>query len=119
FISYIRQNFTIPTFSVRFISYIRQSFAIETFSVRFTSYIRQNSAISAFSLQIPSYIEQNSATLAFSFQFILYISNTPTSPCTTYTKNFTPNTMLPSKKYLLPTKETGNVKFHLFIYKHV
>src|SRR5699024_8329550 len=28
----------------------------------------------------------------------------------------TPNTMLPSKKYLLPTKETGNVKFHLFIY---
>src|SRR5699024_9958719 len=135
FISYIRQNFTIQTFSVRFISYIRQSFAIQTFSVRFISYIRQNFTIQTFSVRFTSYIRQNSAIPAFSVQIPSYIDRTQRSSHSlsdsssisqklprllVQTAPKTPPLIqCPIKKYLLPTKETGDVKFHLLIYKHV
>src|SRR5699024_1417286 len=113
-LTFIGQNFAIPTFSVRFILYIGQIFTIPTFSVRFILYIGQSFMISTFSVRFTLYIRQNSAIHP------IYRKTSHDSLDKLHQKlHPTPNTMLPSKKYLLPTKETGNVKFHLFIYKHV
>src|SRR5699024_2591480 len=111
-LTFIGQNFAIPTFSVRFILYIGQIFTIPTFSVRFILYIGQSFMISTFSVRFTLYIRQNSAIHP------IYRKTSHDSLDKLHQK-LPPLIQCPIKKYLLPTKETGDVKFHLLIYKHV
>src|SRR5699024_11373830 len=102
----------------QFISYLMQFFPLQPFSVRFTSYIRQTPALPAFSVQIPSYIHRPQRS-PHSLSDSSSISQKLPRPLFQTAPKTPPLIQCPIKKYLLPTKETGDVKFHLLIYKHV